>query len=161
MGDCLSSCDVCGIYFHEHDRKDHKCKEKKPQVWRDWVEANRRAGRADPVPLGPDLKAGKILGVAIPDAARRVQILELYLADRDVYLVRTGHALRNLQARINAYLNPGVKARDQWTQEDWNNDFAEEQYRQALRAKRAAPPNALTVHGRDGVEYVERDEMRR
>jgi hypothetical protein len=133
---------------------------KKPQVWAEWISVNRKAGRADPVPLGPDLKAGKILGQAVPDAARRVQILELYLADKDAFLVRTGHALRNLQARINAYLNPNVKSRDSWTVEDWANDFAEEQWKQALREKRAAGPGALIVAGRDGREYVERDENR-
>ncbi len=80
---------------------------RKVNVWGWWIDANRDAGRPEPLKAGPDLGAARELGRLVSvgnvseDELRRC--MALYLGDDDGFLRKTGHALRHLSGRINAY----------------------------------------------------------
>jgi hypothetical protein len=79
-------------------------------VWARWVDVNKLRNRAVPVPLGPDLKAGKELAKIVKSEAEIVALLNSYLDDCNVYLTGQGHALRLLPGRVNAYVNGTAQA---------------------------------------------------
>ena len=107
-----------------------------PNVWGEWIDANRAADRADPVALGRDLAAARNLGQAVPDKETRVAMMKRFLMDRDEFLVRCGHALRHIGQRVNAYLNPGVKPKSEWTDEDYIQALLDENAREGAEKRR-------------------------
>ena len=107
-----------------------------PPVWAEWIEINRAAGRADPAPLGPDTAASRNLGQAVPDKETRLAMMKRFLMDRDEFLVRCGHALRHIGQRVNAYLNPGVKPKSEWTDDDYIQALLDENAREGAEKRR-------------------------
>jgi len=92
----------------EKPRKAKKAKadgEPKINAWGIWIDVCRERGLKDPAAIGPDLKASKEVGKAIKDRARMEHVYRMFLQDRDPWLLEHGHALRNIGARINRYLN--------------------------------------------------------
>ena len=72
------------------------------------MDANRAAGRQDPTPTGPDTRIAQQLGRLMPAEDLR-RVMDAYLADRDAFVVKQGHALRLLPGRVDAYRN-GISA---------------------------------------------------
>lgn len=85
-------------------------------VWGRWVDVNRAAGNPDPVPDGPDIKAAKRLAHVLA-GDEVVALLDAYLADKDQFVAKQGHALRLLPGRINAYRNTPAEAAPQMSAE--------------------------------------------
>ena len=77
-------------------------------VWRE-----KRPGQPDPANLGPNTKAAKQLSKLIPDQSELKEIYCYYLQDKDPFLVKQGHALRLLPARIDAYRGQSSDPDDQ------------------------------------------------
>lgn len=86
-----------------NDADSKKAEPKKPNVWGEWIDSCRAAGRSDPLAVGPDLKAAKTIGAAIPDPHERKKIMSSYLRDSDGWLAKQGHPLRLLPGRAGAY----------------------------------------------------------
>jgi hypothetical protein len=78
--------------------------DKKVNAWGLWVDANRELGRSDPIPAGPDTKAGKELAKTLNDDDLK-HVYNRYLQDNDAFLIKNGHALRHIGGRVNKYLN--------------------------------------------------------
>lgn len=77
--------------------------ELKQNIWGWWVDANRAAGRADPLRLGADTgQVKQIQKMQIADDRVKL-IMQRYLNDEDRFLVSRGYPLRDLVARINRY----------------------------------------------------------
>ena len=82
-------------------------KPKSETAWGIWIDANRDAGRADPVQAGPDLAASRnFFGALKQDVSKFRAVCEMYLKDRTKFLVDTGHALRHMA--INKYINKPI-----------------------------------------------------
>jgi len=79
--------------------------EPKINAWGIWIDVCREQRLKDPVAIGPDLKASREVGKAIKDKAHMEHVYRMFLQDRDPWLLEHGHALRNIGARINRYLN--------------------------------------------------------
>ena len=89
-----------------------------PSPWGLWIDAVRASSfyDIDPLPLGPDLKAAMLLIKSVESFSRLKELYAAYLADRDAFVVSTGHQLRLLPARILRYSNgnsPMAKSRAQ------------------------------------------------
>ncbi len=84
---------------------------RRPNVWGEWIDANRKAKRKDPIKTGPNLAASKTIGELIPDETERRKILDVYLADKDPWIIGQGYSLANLPKRIDAYRNGDVAER--------------------------------------------------
>lgn len=84
-----------------------KSKKRKPAnggtVWAEWIDINRESGLPDPVDFGRDTRAGKQLSELLPETTERKQVLKSFLADKDPFLTKHGHALALLLSRVNAY----------------------------------------------------------
>ena len=82
-------------------------KNEKPKLngWASWVDVNREYGRPDPAPVGPDLKAAKIIAVNALDRNDLENLFRMFLSDSDAFLAKQGHALRLMPGRINKYIN--------------------------------------------------------
>jgi hypothetical protein len=82
-------------------------KNEKPKLngWASWVDVNREYGRPDPAPVGPDLKAAKIIAVNALDRNDLENLYRMFLSDSDAFLAKQGHALRLMPGRINKYIN--------------------------------------------------------
>lgn len=76
-------------------------------IWAAWVDLHRERKLPDPAALGPDLAAGKQIVKAIPKDKLKA-VLQRYLSDPDVFLVKQGHPLRMLASRLNVYLQAPV-----------------------------------------------------
>ncbi len=86
----------------------------KPKVWAEWIDANRKVKRADPLALGQNTAAAKQLGILIPDESERRRIFDAYLADTDNWIAQQGYALCHLPKRIEAYRNKAVPKKEPW-----------------------------------------------
>jgi len=75
-------------------------------VWVWWVDANRAAGRRDPVRSAPDLRAAKNISGMINNGELTEEKLkgamEAYLAMTEPFIVKEGHALRFLAGKLPA-----------------------------------------------------------
>ena len=113
-------------------------KEPAPNIWAEWCDANRRAGRAYPLSVPKNLGAAREIGKAITDVGARAELFDRYLADKDRYLAAQGWPLCLLPGRAEAYRNApvlAVKPQWEWTQEDWEQHFLDEQRAEALKKK--------------------------
>ena len=86
----------------------------KVNSWGMWIDCWRsaRLGSPDPLPTGPDTKAGKELVRLLPDADVLRTIFAAFLADDDAFLRKQGHALRLLPGRVGAYRSIAAQAID-------------------------------------------------
>ena len=113
-------------------------KEPAPNIWAEWCDANRRAGRAYPLSVPKNLGAAREIGKAITDVGARAELFDKYLADTDRFIAGQGWPLCLLPGRAEAYRNApvlAVKPQWEWTQEDWEQHFLDEQRAEALKKK--------------------------
>ena len=91
--------------FEKSESEQKKPAGKKVNGWAIWVDINRQRNRVDPVPVGADTQAAKFLTDNIDGIQTVKDIMRLFLDDDDPFLQRSGHALRHITGRVNAYLN--------------------------------------------------------
>lgn len=78
--------------------------------WRVWVDAWRAhfgQSRPDPSPVGKNIKAAKQIAGVVGDDTGLADVFQRYLEDGDPFLVKQGHALSLLPARLDAYRGNG------------------------------------------------------
>lgn len=105
-----------------------------PSVWKEWIDLHRELNRHDPIAVGPDLGAAKVIGERIPEADKRVSVLRAYLLHADKWLIDKGHGLRYLLANVNRYLNPDVKSADEMTQDEITQRWLDQEHARARQA---------------------------
>jgi phage replication O-like protein O len=76
----------------------------KINAWGIWVDVNREMKKADPIPTGVDTKASKEL-LRLIGGEKLKKVMAAFLADNDPFLIRQGHSLRLISARVNKYIN--------------------------------------------------------
>ena len=111
-------------------------KEPAPNVWAEWCDANKRAGRAYPLPVPKNLGAARELAKAVSDVAARAVLFDRYLSDRNPFIAGQGWPLCLLPGRADAYRNAPVlalKPRNEWTDEDYEQEFLDKARADALK----------------------------
>lgn len=71
--------------------------------WGIWWDVHKAHRGVTPADLGPDKMASKDLAKAFPDLAELELLMVAFLKDNDPLLVKNGHALRFMSAKVNAY----------------------------------------------------------
>lgn len=89
-----------GTLFATGEKKPKPPVERTPSAWSIWIDLHRELELEDPLPLGPDLSASKHLWAALKgNIEDYTRICNAYLADRDPFIIKHGHALQYIKAQ--------------------------------------------------------------